>query len=113
MTNAEIGDGLRRLGEIMALAEFRDWAAWCAAASQEMNETDNQRGGTNFAQITATPEALAEFLRGLPALSGPWDEAFYRAFCDSCPAEDCDGCDRPERDNPLWWLLLPAAEVSV
>ena len=27
-------------------------------------------------------------------------------------AADCDDCRRPERDNPLWWLGLPAAEVE-
>lgn len=25
---------------------------------------------------------------------------------------DCDDCRRPERDSPLWWLGLPAAEVE-
>ena len=65
-----------------------------------------------FEKITESPEALAEFLRRLPLLTAPWDEAFHRAYCDNCPAEDCDDCRRPERDNPLWWLGLPAAEVE-
>lgn len=66
---------------------------------------------TNFAQITRSPEALAAFLADLPTLSGPWDDSFHRAFCDACPAENCDAENCPhnaERDNPLWWLGLAA-----
>lgn len=61
----------------------------------------------NFERITESPEALSEFLRALPVLSSPWNEAFYRYFCDNCPAENCDECSHTERDNPLWWLGLP------
>lgn len=66
----------------------------------------------NFEQITASLEALAAFLASLPTLSGPWDDTFHRAFCDNCPAEDCDAAPCPhqaERDNPAWWL---AQEVN-
>lgn len=73
------------------------------------------REKTNFEKITESPETLAAFLGGLPALSGPWDDAFHRAFCDECDAENCDAENCPhraERDNPLWWLGLPAAEVE-
>lgn len=66
---------------------------------------------TNFQKITASPEALAAFLRSLPVHTAPWDTAFYRAFCDDCPAEECDECKKEERGNPLWWLGL-AAEVD-
>ncbi|MCM1334032.1 MAG: hypothetical protein NC237_03165 [Eubacterium sp.] len=66
---------------------------------------------TNFQQITRSPEALAAFLRGLAVLSAPWDDDFHSRICDGCEAEDCDSCRREERDNPLWWLDLPA-EVS-
>ena len=66
-----------------------------------------------FEKITESPEALADFLRRLPVLTAPWDEAFHRAYCDNCPAEDCDGCDRPERSNPLWYLGLAAEEVEL
>ncbi|MEG2176992.1 MAG: hypothetical protein RRY97_08985 [Oscillibacter sp.] len=62
---------------------------------------------TEFQRITASPEALAAFLGSLSVLSGPWDDAFQRAFCDNCPAEDCDAVPCPhqaERDNPAWWL---------
>lgn len=63
---------------------------------------------TNFEKITASPEALAAFLRSLPVLSGPWDDAFHNRVCAGCAAEDCDNCRREERNNPLWWLNLPA-----
>ncbi len=73
------------------------------------------REKTNFEKITASPETLAAFLGGLPALSGPWDDAFHRTFCDDCPSENCDAENCPhnaERGNPLWWLGLTAAEVE-
>ncbi|MDD2956381.1 MAG: hypothetical protein PHD67_08715 [Oscillospiraceae bacterium] len=63
---------------------------------------------TNFDQIAASPEALAAFLGSLSvSANDPWDDAFQRAFCDGCPAEDCDAAPCPhqeERDNPAWWL---------
>ena len=62
---------------------------------------------TNFEKITASPEALGEFLTSLPVATGPWDEEFHRVFCDSCERENCDEGKCPhnaERDNPLWWL---------
>ena len=62
----------------------------------------------NFEKITKSPEALGEFLSGLPVLSAPWDKAFNDRVCSSCSAENCDNCARPERNNPLWWLGLEA-----
>lgn len=64
----------------------------------------------NFQRITASREALAAFLGTIPAIETPWDDAFHRIYCSSCSAADCDDCRRPERDSPLWWLGLPAAE---
>ena len=64
----------------------------------------------NFERITASPEALGEFLDALPVLSGPWDDAFHRAFCDNCAAADCDGdsCQhQAERNSAMWWLNQP------
>ena len=61
----------------------------------------------NFERITASPEALGEFLGALPILSGPWDDDFHRVFCDSCDAENCDAencAHQAERNNPTWWL---------
>lgn len=34
----------------------------------------------NFERITASPEALGDFLGALPILSGPWDDDFHRVF---------------------------------
>ena len=66
----------------------------------------------NYQSITASPEALAAFLGSIPAIETPWDGAFHRLYCSSCSAADCDDCRRPERDSPLWWLGLPAAEAE-
>ena len=66
----------------------------------------------NFQRIMASRETLAAFLGTIPAIETPWDDAFHRLYCSSCAAADCDDCRRPERDSPLWWLGLPAAEVE-
>lgn len=61
----------------------------------------------NFERITASPEALGDFLGTLPILSGPWDDDFHRVFCDSCDAENCDAencAHQAERNSPTWWL---------
>lgn len=64
-----------------------------------------------FERITQSPEALGEFLASLPVLTGPWDDAFNRSFCDACKAEDCNPCPhQAQRNNPLWWLLQEAQE---
>ena len=71
---------------------------------------------TNFEKITASPEALGEFLASLPVATGPWDEEFHRAFCDSCERENCDEGKCPHQDkrnNPLWWLMLGGKEGEV
>lgn len=61
-----------------------------------------------FESITKSPEALAEFLRGIPAIDAPWDVAFHRIYCDKCTAENCDNCQNEAlRDSPLWYLTLP------
>ena len=61
----------------------------------------------NFERITASPEALGDFLGALHILSGPWDDDFHRVFCDSCDAENCDAencAHQTERNSPTWWL---------
>ena len=63
-----------------------------------------------YQKLTESPEALADFLRRLPVLTAPWDEAFHRAYCDKCSAEDCGGCAHAERNSPFWWLGLPAED---
>lgn len=63
--------------------------------------------------VTFKPgKTLAAFLGTIPAIETPWDDAFHRLYCSSCSAADCDDCRRPERDSPLWWLGLPAAEAE-
>jgi len=65
-----------------------------------------------FDRITKRPEDLGKFLASLPVLTGPWDEAFNRTYCDACQAEDCDACPhQAERNNPTWWLLREVANV--
>lgn len=71
---------------------------------------------TNFEKITASPEALGEFLASLTVATGPWDEEFHRVFCNSCKRENCDGKRCPHQDkrnNPLWWLMLGGKEGEV
>lgn len=34
----------------------------------------------NFEEITKNPETLGAFLRGLPVIEAPWDEAFQRKW---------------------------------
>ena len=66
---------------------------------------------TNFEKITASPEALANFLGSITTIDAQWDHDFARAFCDDCTAENCDAenCHHmDERDNPLWWLRQEA-----
>ena len=57
---------------------------------------------TNFEKITASPEALSEFLSSLSIATGPWDESFHKAFCAACGQTDCGTCPHEkERNNPL------------
>ena len=60
---------------------------------------------TNFEKVTASPEALGEFLASLAIATGPWDECFHRTFCADCGQTDCGTCPHEkERNNPTWWL---------
>ena len=70
-----------------------------------------RKGGfavNNFEEITKNPETLGAFLRGLPVIEAPWDEAFQRKYCAGCGKVSCDdGSPCPyedKRNNPLWWL---------
>ena len=44
----------------------------------------------NFEEITKNPETLGAFLRGLPVIEAPWDEAFQRKYCAGCGKVSCD-----------------------
>ena len=71
----------------------------------------NQGGaGMNiFDRITASPQALADFLQAISAINTPWDDAFHRIYCDHCAAENCDNCPNEAlRGSALWYLTLPA-----
>lgn len=66
-----------------------------------------------FDAITKDKPTLAGFLRSLPCIEAPWDAAFQKRYCSSCTAENCDACANEQfRNNPEWWLSLPAAEVE-
>ena len=68
---------------------------------------------TAFDAITKDKPTLAGFLRSLPCIEAPWDAAFQKRYCSSCTAENCDACANEQfRNNPEWWLSLPAAEVE-
>lgn len=69
---------------------------------------------TEFERITQSPDALGGFLKSLPCLEGPWDEAFHRQFCGACLYLNCDACPHEEfRNNPAWWLTLEAEREAV
>lgn len=90
----------------VAVEELRE--AGLKERSRVAERISKSRAVTNFEKITKSPEALADFLRALSVLSGPWDEEFQARVCAFCTAEDCDSCRREERDNPLWWLTREA-----
>lgn len=69
---------------------------------------------TNFEKITASPDVLGEFLASLPVATGPWDEEFHRAFCDSCELLECRAETCPHKGNrQLWWLMMGAKQGEV
>lgn len=60
-----------------------------------------------YDELTESPETLGTFLKGLPVLDAPWDQAFQERFCAECKAENCENCPNEEyRNNPEWWLGL-------
>ena len=66
---------------------------------------------TYFDQITASPEALAEFLASIRTLDAPWDEVFQQKFCTRCRASGCDKCPHQEqRNSPAWFLAQEVAD---
>ena len=83
--------------------------------SEEMPcvEFIKERFAAVFDAITKDKPTLAGFLRSLPCIEAPWDAAFQKRYCSSCTAENCDACANEQfRNNPEWWLSLPAAEVE-
>jgi len=75
----------------------------------------SKKKGTVFEAVTKDAATLAALLGSLPVLEAPWDDEFHKRFCSSCDAENCDAENCPNnafRNNPEWWLSLPAAEVE-
>ena len=80
-------------------------------AGKELFTMSDRR--TAFDAITKDKPTLAGFLRSLPVVEAPWDAAFQKRYCSSCTAENCDACANEQfRNNPEWWLSLPATEVE-
>ena len=68
-----------------------------------------QQEATVFEAITKDKPTLAGFLRSLPVLEAPWDDAFHKQYCAECAADNCDVCPNEAfRSNPEWWLSLDA-----
>lgn len=69
---------------------------------------------TVFEAITKDAPTLAGFLRSLPVLEAPWDDAFHKRYCAGCGKQDCDVCPNEEfRNNPEWWLSLVAEAAEL
>lgn len=58
-----------------------------------------------YDKLIESPATLGEFLKSLPVLDAPWDQAFQEKFCAGCSNENCNDCPNEEyRNNPEWWL---------
>jgi len=89
------------------------WNPTAAKRRNEARAARARRGPTYFEKITASPEALAEFLASIPALETPWDEVFRRTYCAVCSSENCDAENCPHQDarnNPAWFLAQEVAD---
>lgn len=83
--------------------EYQTWKETALAILPDMRTTI-------FDQITESPEALGAFLAKLNAVDTPWERMFEAHFCPACPYEDCptECPNEDKRDEPTWWLRLPA-----
>lgn len=101
-----------RVSEEMPCVEFikERIANGCIISDEVLNV---RQFASVFDAITKDKPTLAGFLRSLPCIEAPWDAAFQKRYCSSCTAENCDACANEQfRNNPEWWLSLPAAEVE-
>ena len=93
-------------------AEIEDIILGCAFPEGEQGlNVAKLIARSNYEVLTASPEALGNFLASLPVANSPWDECFSQTFCSSCEREDCDtdGCPyQDKRNNPTWWLAQAA-----
>ena len=101
-----------RVSEEMPCVEFikERIANGCIISDEVLNV---RQFASVFDTITKDKPTLAGFLRSLPILEAPWDTEFQKRYCSGCAAENCDACANEQfRNNPEWWLSLPAAEVE-
>lgn len=101
-----------RVSEEMPCVEFikERIANGCIIGDEVLNV---RQFASVFDAITKDKPTLAGLLRSLPCIEAPWDAAFQKRYCSSCTAENCDACANEQfRNNPEWWLSLPAAEVE-
>ena len=101
-----------RVSEEMPCVEFikERIANGCIISDEVLNV---RQFASVFDTITKDKPTLAGFLRSLPVIEAPWDGAFQERFCVECGADSCDACANEQfRNNPEWWLSLPAAEVE-
>ena len=101
-----------RVSEEMPCVEFikERIANGCIISDEVLNV---RQFASVFDTITKDKPTLASFLRSLPVIEAPWDADFQKRYCSSCTAENCDACANEQfRNNPEWWLSLPAAEVA-
>ena len=94
-------------------------SAYKKTSNAVANPRSIRKGGfavNNFEEITKNPETLGAFLRGLPVIEAPWDEAFQRKYCAGCGKVSCDdGSPCPyedKRNNPLWWLSQESGKAA-
>lgn len=88
---------------------FENYAVLKQRGALGMEGTIEQQEATVFQAITKDKPTLAGFLRSLPVLEAPWDDAFHKRYCAECGADNCDACQNEEfRSNPEWWLSLDA-----
>lgn len=101
-----------RVSEEMPCVEFikERIANGCIIGDEVLNV---RQFASVFDAITKDKPTLAGFLRSLQVIEAPWDAAFQKRYCSSCTAENCDACANEQfRNNPEWWLSLPATEVE-
>lgn len=101
-----------RVSEEMPCVEFikERIANGCIIGDEVLNV---RQFASVFDAITKDKPTLAGLLRSLPCIEAPWDAVFQKRYCSSCTAENCDACANEQfRNNPEWWLSLPAAEVE-
>lgn len=87
-----------RVSEEMPCVEFikERIANGCIIGDEVLNV---RQFASVFDAITKDKPTLAGFLQ--------------KRYCSSCTAENCDACANEQfRNNPEWWLSLPAAEVE-